>query len=338
VWDRSNRGPTRLHFDKLQRLLKSIPIFAVVAVAIAFITRGYLRRLVDLGKRISDLYRVPIFIILLISMFIDRVPPVFWRVQVIRRIAQRCERKIRNIGLILFYSRFQSSFLEYLERHEVEGTDDISPPYYARIMRFDALFGTFNHVIGHREVRGDRELRTVGDLAEQVPEGPLRRVGAVLYHLGKVDSFLEAIMRGPSFFGRLVQPHILESPHFRRWIHFVDEHVHTTGLFDAVVFGLGVARVDHGEPIPLELVADRALTAMDHREVGDLHAGLRVVIGNVVSLYFAVLPPVQLNGDNGIAVVGRVVAYRFGIAGQSPAFPGGRFIALITGRYEALAL
>jgi hypothetical protein len=187
-------------------------------------------------------------------------------------------------------------------------------------------------------MRGHRELRGGIDQAEQVAEGPLGRMGAVLDHLGKIDNPWEAIIIGlPIWLGRLVEPHIFEGPHIRRGVHFVDEHVHARSLMDAMVFGLGVARVDHRQPIPLQLVTYGAFPGVDYWKVGDFHAGVGVAIGNVVSFHFPVLFPVQFDGDYGIPIVGRVVRYGPGIVWQSPAFPGGRFIAFITGGYEALA-
>jgi hypothetical protein len=74
---------------------------------------------------------------------------------------------------------------------------------------------------------------------------------------------------------------------------------------------------------------------VDHWEVGDLHAGGPVVVGHVVARHLAGLRPVQLDGDQGIAVVRRIVADGDQVARRAPRLPGGQGIPLVARGEEA---
>ncbi len=75
---------------------------------------------------------------------------------------------------------------------------------------------------------------------------------------------------------------------------------------------------------------------MDHREVADLQASVLVPVGDggVVWVPISIqagLPPVQLDGDDSIGVVMRVVPDGYGIVWQSPGFLRGRIVVAIAG-------
>ncbi len=205
----------------------------------------------------------------------------------------------------------------------------------ARYVPLDAPHGHIHRVVSHREVRGHRKSRWGPHLTEEVPVGPRGRVRAVLHGLCGIER------RGPDLLGDLAgigDAQGLHGQHVRGQDHLVDEHVGAVALVDRVVLGLGVAGVDHGQAVPLQLVADGALAGVDHREVGDLHAGGGVVVGEVVSLALPPLGPVQLDGDEGVAVGGWIVRDGPAVVGIAPAFPCGGVVAGVAGGLEGEAL
>ena len=68
--------------------------------------------------------------------------------------------------------------LEHPDHHEMQGPGDILTEY-RRVLReasLDALQGTGNRVVGHREMLAEREPQTWLYLAEEAPKGHSWRV------------------------------------------------------------------------------------------------------------------------------------------------------------------
>ena len=153
--------------------------------------------------------------------------------------------------------------------------------------------------------------------AEQIAKRALRGVRAVLHPLRPVD---HGLPHGwVDTLARLRQPHDLHGPDFGRDGHLVNEHVHAPGLprprvdgvrlVDAVVLGLGVARVDHRQAVPLDLEADGAAAGVDHREVGDPETRFAVVVGDASDDVVW-----QLDGNNGVAVIEGILVVRLPVS------------------------
>ena len=122
--------------------------------------------------------------------------------------------------------------------------------------------------------------------------------------------------------------------------HLVHEDGHAATavlrLLDTDLFGLGVAREDHRQAVPLELVGDRPFAAVDDGEVSDLHARLLVVVGDAADL-----APVELDRDHRISIAPRVVRDSGRRQRQAPFLPDlgrGGVGCDIRGRLEAETL
>jgi len=266
-----------------------------------------------------------------------RAVAVLRRQQTVGNAGGRREAEPRHVGAALLYPVGEDA-----QHHQVERPDDVAPHLYLRTVRLHAVQCACNGVVGHREVRGDRQPGLGLDLAENVPERSLRSMRAVLHSRQGLDGPLELRVDRVAGRGRRVQSHVLVGPHHGRNDHLVDEHVHADAavlrLFDAVGFWLRIAGVDHvqhgaGRRRPLELVPHRPLPRVDHREVRDLRASGRVVVRHAADL-----GPIKLDRRQGVGVVGTVVAHRYRIMRQPPTLLGRRHVPGVGGRLKAEAL